>query len=193
MAKRLNTPPCGAANDESAKVPSADRRRWLKAWLSTTPVLMTVASRPVLAQTCVPPSAYVSLGASAPGMSANCSGYGPETWLNGTGVWPNTYEPNQPFKKYFTNDLAGNPKLADVLGTSPIEDVLPEYHAVARYVTAALLNNASGKVPESVLRAMTIQHIWTEFATKGSFAPTSGASWSAAEIVEYLKSTMISA
>ena len=192
IARQPNTPPHGGAPDDSARLPSADRRRWLKAGLSTTPVLMTVVSRPVLAQPGVPPSAYVSLGASAPGMYGDCNGYGPETWSSSTGSWPNTYEPNQPFKKYFTNDLAGSPKLSEVLGSTSIVDVPPEHHAVARYVTAALLNHASGKVPESVLKAMTIQHIWTEFATTGQFAPRSGASWSAAEIVDYLKSTMTS-
>jgi hypothetical protein len=192
MAKQAKTPPHEAAHDHSAKPPSADRRRWLKAGLSTPPVLMTVASRPVLASTCVPPSAYVSLGASAPGMYADCTGYGPDTWL-GNSSWPNPYSPDSRFNTYFEPDLHGNPKFSDVLGYDNIANVSDTVHTVARYVTAALLNNASNKVPETVLRTMTIQHIWTEFARTGSFAPTRGASWSAAEIVDYLKSTMTSA
>lgn len=192
MAKQAKTPPHEAAHDHSAKPPSADRRRWLKAGLSTPPVLMTVASRPVLASTCVPPSAYVSLGASAPGMYADCTGYGPDTWL-GNSSWPNPYSPDSRFNTYFEPDLHGNPKFSDVLDYDNIANVSDTVHTVARYVTAALLNNASNKVPETVLRAMSIQHIWTEFARTGSFAPTRGASWSAAEIVDYLKSTMTSA
>jgi len=189
MAKHAKTPPREAAHDDSAKPRSADRRRWLKAGLSTPPVLMTVASRPVLASTCVPPSAYVSLGASAPGTHADCTGYGPDTWV-GNSSWPSPYSLDSRFNTYFEPNLHGNPKFSDVLGYDNIANVSDTVHTVARYVTAALLNNASSKVPESVLRAMTIQHIWTEFAQTGSFAPTSGASWSAAEIVDYLKSTM---
>ena len=192
MAKLPKTPPLEAAPDDSTKPPSAERRRWLKAGLSTTPVLMTVASRPVLAQTCVPPSAYVSLGASAPGMYGECLGFGPDTWT-GSSSWPAPYTPDSRFNDYFEPNLNGNPKFSDTLGYGNISNVTDTVHRVARYVTAALLNNASGKVPESVLKAMTIQHIWTEFARTGSFAPTAGASWSAAEIVDYLKSTMTSA
>jgi hypothetical protein len=220
MAKQPKTPPHEAAHDDSAKPPSADRRRWLKAGLSTPPVLMTVASRPVLASTCVPPSAYVSLGASAPGMKMDCLGDGPQTWSSGDD-WPSGYYPGKAaekdedkerketrqasgsfnsavdqatrFNACFEPDLNGNPTLSDVLGYGNIANVSDTVHTVARYVTAALLNNASNKVPETVLRAMTIQHIWTEFARTGSFAPTRGASWSATEIVEYLRSTMTSA
>jgi hypothetical protein len=192
MAKHAKTLPHEAAHDDSAKPPSADRRRWLKAGLSAPPILMTVASRPVLAQTCVPPSAYVYLGASAPGMYADCNGYGPDTWLR-SGSWPGSYSPDSRFNDYFTYDLDGNPKFSDVLGTANIANNADIFHRVARYVTAAWLNNASRKVPESVLKAMTIQHIWTEFARfggSGSFSPTSGVSWSAEEIIDYLKSTM---
>jgi len=191
MVKRARTPPQGAVHDDSAKPPSADRRRWLKAGLSTPPILMTVASRPVFAQ-CVPPSAYVSLGASAPGMYQECLGFGPSTWA-GSSSWPDRYSPDSRFNDYFEPNLNGNPKFSEVLGYDRIANVDEPHRTVARWVTAALLNNASGKVPESVLKAMTIQHIWTEFARTGSFAPTSGASWSATEIVHYLETTIISA
>jgi len=190
-AKQPDAPPQGPERGNAEKPSSADRRKWLKAGLSTPPVLMTVASRPVLANACVPPSAYVSLGASAPGMYGECAGFGPETWLQDN-TWPSPYSPDARFNTYFEPNLNGNPRFSDVLGDGNIANVSDTVHTVARYVTAALLNNASGKVPETVLRAMTIQHIWTEYAQTGAFAPTSGASWSAAEIVDYLRSTMTS-
>ena len=217
MAKHAKTLPHEAAHDDSAKPPSADRRRWLKAGLSAPPILMTVASRPVLAKACVPPSAYVSLGASAPGMYEECLGFGPQAWLK-ENQWPGTYNRgstrfNECFQSHIQVDVAYNgngsvftsnpfaeisasnngPKLSEILGYEPIAGVAltDDQRNVARYVTAALLNYASTKVPGSVLGAMTIQHIWTEFGQTGSFVPTRGASpWSAAEIVDYLKSTM---
>jgi hypothetical protein len=191
MVDHAKTPSHEAAHDDAAKPPSADRRRWLKAGLSTAPVLMTVASRPVLAQTCVPPSAHMSLGASAPGTDQECSGFGPDTWA-GSRSWPGNFTPHSRFNDHFGRDLIGNPKFSDVLDYKNIANVSDTVHTVARYVTAALLNHASGKVPETVLRPMTIQYIWNEFTEQQSFAPTRGVSWSAAEIVDYLKSTMTS-
>ena len=198
MVKYAKTPSHEAAHDDAAKPPSADRRRWLKAGLSTPPVLMTVASRPVLAQTCVPPSAHMSLGASAPGMDQECSGFGPDTWA-GSRSWPGNFTPDSRFNKHFSPPLIGDPTFSQVLdsettiGTPEAEAFVSRtLHEVARYVTAALLNHASGKVPETVLRPMTIQYIWNEFTEQQSFVPTRGVSWSAAEIVDYLKSTMTS-
>lgn len=170
------------------------RRRWLQAGLSAPPVVMTVVSRPVLGATqfCVPPSAYVSLPTSTPGMYGDCSGKGPEGWVS-TDPWPSPYcrGPGQcgaggasRFNDYFNPDLQGNPTMLAVL---------EDGNDVAKYVVAAELNRVGGLVPEAVLSAGAIQHIWSEFATSGVFRPTSGATWSAAEIVDYLRSTMTSA
>lgn len=180
--------------NEDNKPSNPKRRRWLQAGLSAPPVVMTVVSRPVLGATqfCVPPSAYVSLPSSAPGMNGDCGGKGPAAWV-GTESWPRPYcrGPGHcgaggasRFNDYFNPDLQGNPTLLAVL-----EDGID----VAKYVVAAELNRVAGLVPEAVLSASTLQHIWGEFATSGVFRPTAGATWTAAEIVDYLRSTMITA
>jgi hypothetical protein len=154
---------------------------------------LTVASRPVLGATCVSPSAYVSLPTSTPGMYGECSGKGPTGWI-ATDPWPDPYcrGPGgcgeggaSRFKDYFNPELVGNPTLLAVLEQNESE--------VAKYVVAALLNYAAGLVPDTVLRESTIKHIWNEFATSGGFfTPARAASWTQAEIVDYLKSTMTS-
>ena len=190
MVEQPKTPPNEAPNDSAVKPLNPTRRRWLQAGLSASPVLMTVISRPVLAAQCVAPSAFVSLGASGV-MYAVCDGKGPTAWSDAAS-WPSPYCPGTAssncgdaslFNPIFDPDLDGNPTLLAVL-TGPNE--------VAKYVVAALLNSSgpSPLVPANVLGAPTIMHIWSEFATMGHFTPSPGASWSAAEIVDYLKSTM---
>ena len=182
-------------NDSDEKPSSLTRRRWLQAGLSASPVLMTVISRPVLAAQCVPPSAYVSLGASAPGMYAACGGNGPQTWIDPNTVWP---------LPYIRETSLFNPVFAPPGFSLPSPDgptllaVLQDstYNDVAKYVVAALLNSAdpsSPLVPTSILSLAAIKHIWTEsVGGVGSFTPSPGASWGPAEIVDYLKSTMTS-
>src|SRR5437867_3810900 len=99
--------------------PQAQRRRLLQGALATAPVLMTLVSRPVLAQdTCTTPSGFVSANASHPG-AALCSGNGPVYWYGHQDAWPGTgsgkFKPNDKFKKYFDPDLSGMPTLAEVL------------------------------------------------------------------------------
>jgi hypothetical protein len=87
------------------------------------------------------------------------------------------------FKDVFDPKLTGNPTLLEVLGFTgnPTNDV-------ARYVSAAVLNAAAGLTP--VLSVQAVKAIWNEFATGGSFSPSSGASWTANEIIEYLLTTV---
>lgn len=182
--------------NEDKKPTNPTRRRWLRAGLSAPPVVMTVVSRPVLGATqfCVPPSAYVSLPTSTPGMYGDCSGNEPmglTGWVN-TAPWPGPYCKGpggcgsggaSRFNAYFNPELGSNPTFLSVLEGD---------NEVAKYVVAAELNRAAGLVPEVVLSAATIQHIWSEFATSGYFSPTSGATWYSPEILDYLRSTMTS-
>jgi hypothetical protein len=171
--------------NEDNKPSNPTRRRWLQAGLSAPPVVMTVVSRPVLGATqfCVPPSAYVSLPTSTPGMYGDCSGNGPDTWKDANG-WPQQYPQSRKFNRDFSPPLDDNPTYLQMLSGD---------NDVAKYIVAAKLNLVAGLVPEGVLSAATLQHIWGEYATSGGFKPTtSGATWGPAEIVDYLRSTMTS-
>src|ERR1700680_4906585 len=71
--------------------PKSTRRRFLQGGLAAAPVLMTLVSRPVLAQHCTTPSGYVSLNASTAGRGVACTGYQPEHWLSNPDQWKSTH------------------------------------------------------------------------------------------------------
>jgi hypothetical protein len=193
-------PPSGpdSASDSasvSGPPPKATRRRLLQGGLATAPVLMTLFSRPVLAQQCQTPSAFCSGNASvAVGAGPICTGHTPVYWQQSQsfGSWTPPYYPTTVggqgghkatrFDDVFTPHYQGK-TLVDVLqmGGGPPDDV-------ARYVVAGLLNAAAGRTP--VLSIAVIKDIWGEYITKGYFEPTAGVHWGDVQIVSYLVSTM---
>ena len=174
---------------EVVAVRNVGRRRWLQAGISTAPVVMTVASRPVLAAIeCRTPSGFVS-GFASGAPAGQCGGGNPTYWVTHR-PWPSPYNPGPGggtpsfFNPIFEPDLTpGNPKLLDVLGMTG---------TLQSYIVAALLNNAQLLVPESILPKATIMAMWTQVAA-GGFGlgiPGSGL-WNGAQVIAYLQSTMI--
>lgn len=174
--------------------PNATRRRLLQGGLAAGPVLMTLVSRPVLAQQqCQTPSGFVSGNASvAAGGGPICSGLTPGYWKQSQhfSAWTPPYYPttvgsNQAtlFDAVFAPHYSGQ-TLLDVLGLGggPPDDV-------ARDVVAALLNAAAGLTP--VLSVAQVKGIWSEYITQGYYEPTAGVHWDEAQIVTYLASTMM--
>src|SRR6266705_5594656 len=108
--------------------PVAGRRRLLRGGLAAAPVLLTLVSRPVLAQQCTTPSGYVSLNASTAGRGVACSGHLPSYWANplNFGQWPSGYKPTNPQATLFgppqgvfgNSPYNGNPTLLDVLNAA---------------------------------------------------------------------------
>lgn len=176
--------------------PKAARRRLLQGGLAAAPVLMTLISRPVLAQQCQTPSGFCSGNASvAVGAGPICAGRTPGYWKQSQwfGSWKQPpYYPTTVgghsghkatlFDAVFTPHYHGK-TLLDVLemGGGPPDNV-------ARHVVAALLNAAAGWTP--TLTVAMVRGIWNEYITKGYFEPTAGVHWGDAQIVSYLVSTM---
>jgi hypothetical protein len=173
--------------------PKGTRRRLLQGGLAAGPVLMTLFSRPVLAQQCQSPSGFISGNASvAAGAGPICTGRTPGYWKQTQHFASWTTPPYYPttvgannatlFDTVFTPHYPGQ-TLLDVLelGGGPPNDL-------ARHVVAALLNAAAGLTP--VLTIAAVQGIWTEYITQGYFEPTAGVHWGDAQIVSYLTSTM---
>jgi len=181
----------GKAGERSSvrTVGSAGRRRLLQAGISTAPVVMTVLSRPVLAQAgnCQSPSGFVSGNASNPGMNM-CTGRTPSYWVT-QGQYQNGWPAGSPdlthpdhvkVKKVFGgNDYT---KLLDVLNRGAAD-------ATAQIAAAYLNIRAGGLIPPTVLTLAQVQHMWTENAATlgGGYTPSAGAHWSAAELVDYLQ------
>jgi len=180
--------------------PLAGRRRLLQGGLGVAPVLMTLVSRPVLAVApagqCTTPSGFVSANASTAGRGVICTGHTPAFWANSQNfsAWPAGYNAQPPgqvsrFNAFFNPNInPGNPTFVAVLqGNAGTGNAAKDQ--VAQYVVAALLN-VGPPVLTPVLSAAAVKDIWSEFATNGSFSPSAGASWSAAEIIAYLQTTM---
>lgn len=191
------------------------RRRLLRGGLGATPVLLTLAARPVAAARCAAASSFTSLDASRPRQSLLCAGRPPGYWkqplvfqewpapyvpsarpVPGTGYHPPPGTVATPFDAVFgrTGGYPGR-TLLDVLE-------LPEAEygrdALARLVVAALLNAARGLTPAEVLGVGTVRDVWQAYARRGWYEPTAGVRWYADDstppdsgsLSQWLKSTM---
>jgi len=189
MPDPADTPSSAAPSPSAGENPKASRRRLLQGALATAPVLMTLVSRPVLAQQCQTPSGFVSGNASSAGSAVECLGHSPQYWISVSAPphhqWPAGLPPPREFDSVFAHNSHCYPgkKLLDVLelqGGAPDD--------VARLIVAALLNAAAGLTP--VLSENAVKGIWGEYLATGSFSPSSGAHWSHDDIIAYLLTTM---
>jgi len=174
---------------EAGDVRNRGRRRLLQAGASAVPVVMTVASRPVLAQVqCLTPSAAVSGNASGQA-AVFCTGVAPSVW-SGTGTWPTYTKATAKFKDFFSPDLLGH---ANILMQEVLTLAAPagSNDEVAQYVLAALLNHESNKVPDSILPLAVIHKIWADYNNgNGTYQVNGSVSFNGSQIVTYIKSTI---
>jgi hypothetical protein len=185
--KPSSTEPSSSASGD----PRAGRRRLLQGALASAPVLMTLVSRPVLAQQCTTPSGFVSANASTAGRGVVCTGRTADYWKNTsawTSSWPSpSYQPTTLFDSVFAHNSTYYPgrTLRDVLDPQVVGAGSP--NDVARAIVAALLNAQAGYTPP--LSVTAVKGIWSEFITTGSFSPSSGVHWNANDIIAYLQTT----
>jgi len=202
--------PSGARNEASPDGISLHRRRLLRSGLGAAPVLMSVASKPVLAAgQCVTASSFTSLDVSGDNATTlSCIGRTPEFWKQEAnfGQWPEPYYAVR-IKRFAATmfdavcgSYGGYPgktclQVLNIGGTDVGRDGL------ARHIVAALLNAQKGWTPPEVLSVEMVKHIWSEFTQKGYFEPTAGVRWypdsslpatAGSGITAFLKSTMTS-
>lgn len=198
-----------AANVAGMGAKGAARRRFAKAGLGATGVILTLASKPGMASvTCTSASGFASGPHASQSPGVICEGRSPGYWKNWPDEWRNAYtSPAAKFGDVFT--ATRNPELAaltlmEVLqppkqeepkggkkgggnGGGPVIDVDPDN--VARHIIAALLNARSQKVPP--LSEAKVFEIWNEYTVTKTYSPRPGTDWNGASIVFYLKTTMI--
>lgn len=171
------------------------RRRFARAGVGASGVVMTLASQPGMATTvCRPPSGFLSgTWASNHPKATWCYGAKPVDWCANKDKWV-TYgrtDCTTQFYRLFactanTTALKYYTLYQIVSGDCGTKD----RNEVAKYIIAALLNARAGTTP--VLTEAKVFSIWNEYNQKLSFTPNAGAkAWSGAEIVNYLKSTMV--
>jgi len=94
MSDPSGLPPNSNRPNKDGTDPDLSRRRLLQGGLASAPVLMTLVSRPVLAQQCQSPSGFVSGNASIVNFQI-CTGSTPEFWKQeqSFGSWVAPYSP----------------------------------------------------------------------------------------------------
>lgn len=185
MTDSPGNPDNAGASRNGGTVRNAGRRQLLRAGMATAPVVMTVASRPVLALVCDSPSGFTSLNVSHPGHDV-CSGKDPAGVL----AEMSADERNTKFYKIFPTADSG---FGSVVKDQKLEEVIGHSSeapwGLAQEIIAAYFNVAKGRIPASILTHPAIMHIWQDYDLTGGYSPRAGAQWSYNEIVTYLKTT----
>ncbi|SNS81293.1 hypothetical protein SAMN06265795_10712 [Noviherbaspirillum humi] len=171
------------------------RRRFTSAGVAASGVVLTLASRSALAaadcKMVTTPSAFASCNTSAygPGQQQT-QGRSPGFWKNDVSskAWPVPQE--SLFKNYFSC-WRGSPYAGQGVTLYYLLDHRDfDVDNLGMHLVAALLNARMGWTPflsESIIRSM-----FTEWQSTGGYKPSATANpWNSAEIVMYLKATML--
>jgi len=203
------------SEDLENKTSSIDssRRRFTKSGLTASGVILTLASRPVLANlgVCKSPSGFLSGNVSAQGDPLYCDGRSPEYWMNNPKSWtaaagyePGEYRPPTGSSQNVNrlNGWVGGTKFSEVFGSSHYDTGSVEYslmqvlwmqdqdpYQIGGHCVAAVLNAAAGFTPPSALDEASVINMFMEWETTGIFHPTAGVDWGPTEIVYYIQST----
>lgn len=198
---------------------NTSRRRLTGAGLGMS-AIFTLASRPVLAVQCTSASAAVSGNLSQHGTPPQCTGRTPGYWkvAQHGDEWPSPYKQGTCNKSggmgndgcssspenwaggttfhpelYGTKFMANNKSLTMnqvmIMNDSSYLG-LTDKDNLGSHIVAALLNAASGKT-DGVLTVAKVKTMWQECQIKGYFEPITGVKWTPAQVVAYLKTTMI--
>jgi hypothetical protein len=194
-----DNPPSPQASSSAvgaAVVASTARRRLLRGGLVAGPVLMTVASRPVMAQVCMTSSASTSMAGSRPNETENCVlGRTPTSWLkdqSGSSGYLMAAAGGTKDKRTFGNLFVNGGSYA----TMTLVEVMNagktsvDRTGVAAHLVAAYLNAERGLTPATVLSLAKAQTIWSDYSANGKFVPTAGVDWREPQIIDWLLTTM---
>ena len=177
---------------DQIKFSGESRRQFATSGLAVSGVILTLVSRPVLGATvCVSPSGFISGNTSAHGDLPVCAGVSAESyWL---GIIRNTNLDVQ-FSAMFpsvSNTAFYKNKLLSFIMTTPWpyhpQSPFEPTPTLLKHLVVAILNARSGKTP--FLTEATIKSIFDEWRASGRFSPTSGVTWEASQIINYLSQT----
>lgn len=189
-----NTPPDTTQTD----VVDSSRRKLAGAALGVS-AIFTLASRPVLAGQCMTPSSAASGNLSTHGTPPNCTGKTPALWVstppsqyaNGNFHTPTLSDPNlknlDGVLKPGTRANWGSNNLKQVMQAVDNTNSPPSANPISKEFAAALLNIRGGFVPAGVLTEVQLIGMWNEWMDSGVFAPKANTTWTADQIVMYLR------
>jgi len=185
-------------------VPNPSRRRFNRAGVGASAVVMTLASRSVLANVaCTTASGFTSLNQSSRGAQAPvCNGGTPEVWM-ATANWP---DPKNTLFSVIFGDVHPSLKVGAPITVPPgtdtgsgdknlklrdatIQQALfgSETPLIIKYLIAALLNADSMK--NAFPTRDNVVKIFQDWNRNTSYEVMAGLRWNTDEIIKYLKAT----
>lgn len=188
----------------------AARRRFGRAGLGASGVLMTLASQPAMAQAfCATASGSLSSGLQSRHASApipKCDGLPPESYTDTTGN-AQLKSNSRRFSSMYTTSLVPlrDAKITDILdacvkgtaitttnGNTVVTLVDKDTVQVAGHMVAGMLNLEAKLTTANDLAAL--KSIWNAYelggrALKGSYKPSATVTWYSSDIVRYMKTT----
>jgi hypothetical protein len=164
------------------------RRRFTRAGIAASGVLMTVASQPGMAcDICATPSGSLSGGLqSHRGPAPVCAGRAPTYW-KGSSNWPRGCSKTAKFGSVFACSGAYS-SYANVTMQNMLTHQSFDTNSIGMYMVAAYLNVAAGL--SSFQTTAMLQTMWKELQSAGYYAPTAGTKWHNYDVAAYLSGTM---
>jgi hypothetical protein len=166
----------------------AARRRFTRAGVAASGVLLTLHSQPGMAcEVCTTPSGFLSGGLqSFRGPEPVCAGRSPSYWK--AHGWPSGTNKSQLYAKVFPCSGANGKTYGTISQGAILEPKSWDRYGIGRHLIACYLNVKAGL--STFQTVPMLQRIWSEYQTKGYYTPTAGVRWDGAKIVEYLQGTM---
>jgi hypothetical protein len=173
MSERASSPAAVTDGAEAAGRMLARRRMLRRSLGVATPVLLTLASAPVAAGTCVTASGFVSAATFASRQpkgvnSMTCNGASPSTWAAAT-TWPSGIDRQT---ATFAEKLGIAPT-SNFLPTATLLEVLQRPDTLEAHVGAVWLSAYQGSLAMPFEDGDTVRLIWANIkANGGYFRPT---------------------
>ena len=181
------------AATESLDARGAARRRFTRAGVGASGVLMTLASQPGMAAVCATPSGSLSSGMTsrAPNTQVTCGGVSPGYWKNHD--WPAGTSRTARFGDIFpcgpSSLVMSNMTMYDVLCNA---DTNVDKFNTASHVVSAYCNYRQD--PTYVITPTILSKMWKEYQDTGGqavgyYVPAVNHKWYGFDIVNYIVST----
>lgn len=166
----------------------AARRRFTRAGVAASGVLLTLQSQPGMAcEVCTTPSGYLSGGLqSFRGAKPVCAGRNSRYWASHG--WPTGCAKEALFTKVFACGASTSKTYGSSTQLAIIQGKSWDANGIGRLLMACYLNVRAGI--STFQTVPMLQKIWSEYQSKGYYTPTAGVRWNGAQIANYLQRTM---
>jgi hypothetical protein len=170
------------------KFAGESRRRFTKAGLAASGVILSLASKPGMAcEVCASPSGSLSGGLNSHhGPAPVCNGKPPSYWHT-CESWPGGCNSGTYFRNVFHVPSNHSQYYPPSCGTVLNPQEFNDSSGLGSCLVAAYLNACAGYT--SYLTPTMVQSIFNEWQSTGYYTPSAGVRWDAAQIVAYLQGT----